>query len=259
MSGIEINKLYNENCIDTLSRMDDNFIDLVLTSPNYDNARNYHNMTWGEFRNISNLLYEKTSVGGTVVWVVADQTINGCETLSSFKQVLYLSECGFNVLDTMIYEKNGVGSSGSRYCYNQAFEYMFVLTKGKIKTFNPIKDIVPKRANNTYSKGQRLGKSGANNKRIYKKSPTSSKRTNIWKYSVGFINEDDRTVNTAQFPEQLAEDHIISWSNEGDLVYDPFGGGMTTAKMCIKNKRNYICSEIVTAYCEAGQKRIDTL
>lgn len=253
---MEINKIYCESNVVTLSKMDDEFIDMVITSPPYDDARSYNghiNFNLGE---LTNELYRTVKYGGVVVWVVADRTIRGTETCSSFNHVMSFRNSGFNLHDTMIYLKNGVGASGSKWCYNQSFEYMFVFTKGKIKTFNPIKDLIPKRKNGTYSNGRRMSSNGTNERRVYKKAPKASKRTNVWQYDVGFINGDDKTSHPAPFPEQLAEDHILSWSNKGDLVYDPFMGSGTTAKMCKKNGRNYIGSEISREYCDIAEMRL---
>ena len=142
---IKLNEVRNENCLDTMKLMEDNFIDLTVTSPPYDNLRTYNGYSF-DFESIAKELYRVTKEGGVVVWVVGDATVKGCETNTSFKQALFFKECGFNLHDTMIYHKEAVGACGSKNGYNQSFEYMFVFTKGKLKTFNPIKDLIPKNA-----------------------------------------------------------------------------------------------------------------
>ena len=254
---MEINKIYNENCLNTMSRMQDNFIDLTVTSPPYDNLRTYNDnidKSWGEhvWKPILKELYRVTKEGGVVVWVVGDATINGSETGTSFKQALYAIECGFNLHDTMIWNKGGftaVGALKTRYA--QVFEYMFIFVKGKLKTFNPLKDRLNKEQTGIFSKNKRLPNGSIKKVVKYGKRNKYGQRFNIWK-----LANTDRSNHPAIFPEKLAHDHIISWSNEGDLVYDPFMGSGTTAKMAKFNKRNYIGSEISEEYVKLTNRRI---
>jgi len=236
-----------------MSRMEDNFIDLTVTSPPYDNLRTYNGYSF-DFESIAKELYRVTKDGGVVVWVVGDATIKGSETGTSFKQALYFKEIGFKLHDTMIYEKtNPMPNSGTRYL--QAFEYMFVFSKGKPTTFNPLTVEClhkGKKASRTIilENGDREHQSL---KGVY---GDRKKHSNIFKYSVGTLREKN-IVHPAKFQEQLAQDHIISWSNENDLVYDPFMGSGTTAKMSIVNKRNYIGSEMSSEYCEIIRQRLN--
>jgi DNA modification methylase len=250
---MELNKIYNENCLDTMSRMKDSFIDLTVTSPPYDNLREYNGYSF-DFESVAKELYRTTKNGGVVVWVVGDATVKGSETGTSFKQALYFIECGFS-LETMVYEK-AQACFGSNTYYLQSFEYMFVLTKGsKPKSINHIRDRENKRSGfESMGKGG-LKKDGTKPKRHKKEMSKLGKRKNIWRYGVG----GGKIEHPAIFPEKLANDHIISWSNEGDLVYDPFMGSGTTAKMAKINKRNYIGSEISVEYCEMISKRINDL
>tara|TARA_R110000782_G_scaffold199159_1_gene288207 strand:- start:377 stop:1156 length:780 start_codon:yes stop_codon:yes gene_type:complete len=259
MMMMMIDKNYNENCLDTMARMNDNFLDLTVTSPPYDNLRNYNGYSF-DFESIAKELYRVTKEGGVIVWVVGDATIKGSESGTSFKQALYFKECGFNLHDTMIYQKHNF-SNPSNNRYHQIFEYMFVLSKGKPKTFNKIKD------RENIVKGFRKVSNGRHaNGKIRDK--TKEKRTlgnsdlfvddfgmryNIWKFTT------ERGNHPAIFPEQLANDHIISWSNEGDLVYDPFMGSGTTAKMAMLNNRNWIGSEMSSEYCEIIEERIKNI
>lgn len=140
---IELNKIYNENCLDTMKRMPDGFVDLTVTSPPYDNLRNYNGYEF-DFESIAKELFRVTKKGGVVVWVVGDATINGSETGTSFRQALYFKEIGFNLHDTMIWKKQNPFNFGSNFCYPQSFEFMFVFSNNKIKTYNLIKDRVNK-------------------------------------------------------------------------------------------------------------------
>lgn len=242
-----------------MAKMPDGFIDLTVTSPPYDNLRVYNGYSF-DFEAVAKELFRVTKQGGVVVWVVGDATIKGSETGTSFKQALFFKEIGFNIHDTMIYGKKAVGAAGSKYCYQQSFEFMYIFTKGKIKTFNPIKDLIPKNAGKPtrYTKNSKSNSDGYSTETHIKIAPKTSKRQNIWFYDIGFASQDDKNSHPAVFPEQLAQDHIISWSNEGDLVYDPFMGSGTTAKMAILNKRNWIGSEISEEYCKIIERRITT-
>lgn len=255
---MEINKCYNENCLDTMARIPDGFIDLTVTSPPYDNLRTYNGYSF-DFEAVAKGLFRVTKQGGVVVWVVGDATIKGSETGTSFRQALYFKEIGFNLHDTMIYAKNQyMPLTHNRY--EQCFEYMFVFSKGRPKTFNPIR-IESLTFGTTKNRGKSKSKEPTYSERcrdeVTRVKPTKQKN-NIWGYDVGGSNKDDKTEHNAPFPEALANDHIITWSNEGDLVYDPFMGSGTTAKMAIINKRNWIGSEISKEYCKIIERRITT-
>jgi len=247
---MEVNKIYCENCVDTMARMDDNFIDLTVTSPPYDNLRTYNGYSF-DFEKVAKELYRTTKEGGVVVWVVNDKTDKGSESGTSFRQALYFKEIGFNLHDTMIWIKDGGGAVGSNKCYTQNFEYMFVFSKGKINTTNLIYD----KPNASFGKD----KSGVGRRlvtgehKIEKRKPSAefSRRNNYWYIA------PQKGEHPAVFPEALANDHILSWSNENDLIYDPFIGSGTTAKMSILNNRKFIGSEVSKEYCEIAEKRIN--
>lgn len=252
---IELNKIYCENNLETMARMPDNFIDLTVTSPPYDNLRNYNGYSF-DFENVAKQLYRVTKTGGVVVWVVGDATINGSESGTSFRQALYFMECGFRLHDTMIYaKKNTPPLSHNRY--EQQFEFMFVFSKGAIKTVNLLKET------STYggSKNRSTRRNGMNKDGLikahgYGKPVYELKvRTNIWYYIVGSARNNNGE-HPAVFPDELAKEHIYSWSNEGDLIYDPFTGSGTTLKMAHLQKRNWIGSEISQQYVDLANKRI---
>jgi site-specific DNA-methyltransferase (adenine-specific) len=243
---MKINNVYNLNCLDGMKLLDDEIIDLTVTSPPYDNMRNYKGYSF-DFESIAKELYRITKQGGVVVWVVGDQTIQGSETGTSFKQALFFKEIGFKLHDTMIYEKNSASYPAHRKStrYTQIFEYMFVFCKGNIKTHNLICDKKNKWAGYKDFSGK-----------IKNPVPNFSPRNNIWKYTTSF---NDKTDHPAVFPEELAQDHILSWSNKKDLVFDPFMGSGTTAKMAILNDRNWLGFEISKEYCEMTKKRVSGL
>ena len=248
---MEINKVYNENCLETMAKMTDCFVDLTVTSPPYDNLRNYNGYSF-DFENVAKELFRVTKQGGVVVWVVGDATVKGSESGTSFKQALFFKEIGFNFHDTMIYQKNSYPPL-THNRYEQSFEYMFVFSKGKPKTFNPIKvkceTAGTKRPR--YKSNKENGSAVRNDNRVDIINDFKIKN-NVWNLNPN----NTKHKHPAIFPEQLANDHIISWSNEGDIVYDCFAGSGTTAKMSIVNNRNWIASEISSDYCEIIKQRI---
>lgn len=256
---IELNKIYNENCLVTMSKMPDGFVDLTITSPPYDNLRYYNGYSF-DFELIAEQLFRITKQGGIVVWVVGDATINGSETGTSFKQALYFKKIGFNLHDTMIYQKSGCSMpSPNRYLSN--FEYMFIFSKGSPKTYNLIcdkKNMFPIR----WGKGRKVrNKDGTWSYRENYIAKEYGRRFNVWKYhsgGQGYGHSDNfAREHPATFPEQLAIDHIISWSNTKDLIYDPLAGSGTTLKCCKLLNRNWIGSEISKGYCDIIEKRLN--
>ena len=254
---LEINKIYNEDCLEGMKKIDDNSVDLVVTSPPYDKIRTYDGIvdTWSfdKFKKIAIELTRVLKDGGVLVWVVGDATINGSETCSSFKQVLYFKEeCGLKLHDTMIYIKNGGINRGSLLAYQQKFEYMFVFVKGKIGCVNLIKD-----RKNKYVEDRikRVRQSDGTFKEQHFKSSEFGVRYNYWIYDTG-NHKDEKFVHPAQFPTALAIDHIKSWSNPNELVLDPFMGSGTTAIACIRENRNFIGFELNKDYYDKSCKRI---
>ena len=255
-------KLLNGDCLELMKNIPDNSINLTVTSPPYDDLRTYNGnieqWSFEKFKLIAEELYRITADGGVIVWVVGDSTIKGSESGTSFKQALYFKDCGFNLHDTMIWNK-GSFAFPSKNCYHQVFEYMFVFSKGKPKALNFIKD-----RKNLYV-GDR-GASGRNKDGVRNTGKSSvrdeyGKRFNIWNYPIGgghCTKDKIAYEHPAIFPEQLAEDHIVSWSNEGDLIFDPFLGSGTTGKMAILNNRNFIGIELDETYYNIAKERIES-
>ena len=268
---IDIKTLYNENCLITMSNIPDNTIDLTLTSPPYDDLRTYNKHLSGNktefngysfpFEQIARELFRITKKGGVVVWVVGDATDKGSETGTSFRQALYFKECGFDLYDTMIYQKTGTPFP-QKNRYNQTFEYMFVFSKGKPKTFNPIMKKNTTAGAVRHSRRFRTAdgemKPGFNGKPINEYGIEN----NIWLIKNGMNKSTKDLVafeHPAIFPEELALKHVISWTKKGDLVYDPFMGSGTTAKASIQLERNWIGSELDDGYCDICNRRLETV
>lgn len=256
---LELGKTYCMNCLDGMRLLDDCSIDLTVTSPPYDDLRNYNGYSFNfeTFKDIAKELYRVTKDGGVVVWVVGDKTSKGSETSTSFKQALYFKEIGFNLHDTMIYYKNNpIPTAGNRY--HQHFEYMFVFSKGIPKTFNPIMEECK------YKGIANMKNRGADGDMTYSKiQRTETKKIgNVFFYSIGGgISTKDKIAfkHPAIFPEKLAEDHIISWSNERDIVMDIFSGSGTTHKMALLNNREYIGFEMSQEYIDIENERLITI
>lgn len=239
-------------------------IDLVITSPPYDSLRDYTGeSSWGYdcFKKIAKQLYRVMKPGGVVVWVVGDQVENGGKTLTSYKQALYFQSIGFKMFDVILYEKTGSGPPHPNRYFN-SFEYMFILSKGGVpKTINLLCDKPNKWANHeTYGEVTRREKDGTLTKKGRKKVKEFGVRTNIWRYANGRGCATKDLIayqHPAIFPEKLVEDHIKAWSNEGDLVLDPFGGSGTVAKIANQQHRDWVLVEISPEYCEIARKRVN--
>ena len=240
-------------------KIPDESIDLTVTSPPYDNLRDYEGEWDFNFKGLAQELYRVTKKGGVVVWVVNDATVDGSETGNSFKQALYFKKIGFNLHDTMIYAKeNPMPLTHNRY--EQQFEFMFVFSKNRLKTFNPIKK-ENKCAGEINSGTFRQNGNKLLPKNKIGKIKNKSYKNNIWYYKVGRnMTTKDKFAfeHPAMFPEKLAEDHIKSWSNEGDVVLDPMCGSGTTLKMANKLNREYIGIDISQKYCDIAKKRLKT-
>ena len=253
------NDIITGDCVSCMSEMDSDTIDLTVTSPPYDQLRDYKGYSF-DFENTAKQLYRITKPGGVVVWVVGDSVINGSESGTSFKQALYFKEIGFNLHDTMIYQKTS-SSLPDVSRYFQAFEYMFVLSKGKPKTVNLLVD----RKNSTggtmrTTKGHRTKDGKMEYKPNVKPTLEYGLRFNIWSYHTGYMKttkDDYAFKHPAMFPEALAKDHILTWSNERDLVLDPFAGSGTTLKMAKQNNRDYLGIEMSEEYIEIIRKRLE--
>lgn len=251
---MDLLKIYNENCLATLERMPDDLIDMTITSPPYDDLRDYNGYHF-PVEEIAGALLQKTKPGGVVIWVVGDRTVGGNETLSSFRHAITFQDAGFNVHDTMIYAKNNPIPSDCGKRYRQAFEYMFCFSKGQPSTFNPITQ--PIKQEKAF-KSFRITKVGRNDLAHDHVAPKERKLNNIFFYNVGTSSSKDKIAfeHPAIFPEQLVEDQISTWTNEGDIVYDCFMGSGTTAKIAHKLKRLWLGSEISADYVALAEKRL---
>lgn len=239
------------DCVEGMKQLPNNFVDLTVTSPPYDNLRKYNGFAW-DFESVAKELYRVTKDGGVVVWIVNDATVKGSETGTSFRQALYFMECGFRLHDTMIWEKPSPAAP-TQDRYYDVFEYMFVFSKGKPKSIHLIEDRKNKSAGSKSHKETRSCREDRKMKEEMRTVKKYSRRFNVWNVSRG----SNKTKHPAVFPEQLAQDHILSWSNEGDVVLDPFSGSGTTHKMALLNNRKFVGFELSPEYVEIEKQRLE--
>lgn len=249
-----LNKIICGDCSQMMSFMPENVIDLVVTSPPYDSLRDYNGYNFG-FEKIVKELFRVMRKGGVVVWVVGDKIERSNKTLTSFRQALFFQNTGFNVHDIMIYKKKNTPFMRAN-AYTNCYEFMFVLSKGSPKTFNPLMEATKR---NGYEMLVSNRKSDGVIKKVRAKLKEEKVKTNVWEYAVGLggtTNDRIAFKHPATFPEKLAEDHILSWTNEGDLVFDPMCGSGTTCKMVKLHNRKFIGVDISEEYCKIAQERI---
>ena len=243
-ADIDLDTIYNEDCRDTMRRLPDETIHMVLTSPPYDDLRAYDGYEFA-FNWIAEELVRVLIPDGILVWVVGDAVHNGSETGSSFRQALHFMDLGLKLHDTMIYQKNSstfpARANSSRY--TQIFEYMFVFAKGRVEA-----GLICDKPNKWAGHKDYSGK-------LTNPVPKYSPRTNIWRY----VTSKNGVKHPAPFPEELAQDHILTWSEPGAIIYDPFMGSGTTAKMAKINDRFFLGSEISGEYCKIASQRLEGL
>ena len=251
---LPLNKIICGDAVSIMQGIPENSIDLTVTSPPYDELRNYNGYIF-DFEGMARGLFRVTKKGGVVVWVVGDKIKNGNRTLTSFRQALFFQNIGFNVHDVMIYQKRNTPFMRTN-AYTNCFEFMFVFSKGKPKTFNPLRVKTARQGHEmlTHNKGP----DGVNKKILGELKPEKT-MTNIWEFAVGLHGTTSDKIafkHTAVFPERLAENHILSWTKAGDIVFDPMCGSGTTCKMAAINKRHYIGCDISKEYVELSGERL---
>lgn len=244
------------DCVKFMKKMDAGCVDLSVTSPPYDNLRDYQGYSF-DFEAIAHGLYRVTKKGGVVVWVVGDK-INDGRSLTSFRQGLFFQEIGFQMHDVMIYQKKNTPFMRSN-AYTNCFEFMFVLSKGKPKTFHPLKEKTVRTGFEMLTHNKKAD--GVNKKVLAELKPEKTKN-NIWAYAVGMGGTTSDKIafqHPAVFPERLAAEHILSWSNKGDLIFDPMCGSGTTGKMAAIHHRNFIGVDISKEYIAIAKQRMKSM
>jgi len=258
--NVFLNKIIEGNCVDIMKMMETGTIDLTVTSPPYDDLRNYKGYVF-PFEEIAKELFRVTKTGGVVVWVVADATIDASETGTSFKHALYFKELGFNLHDTMIFRKKNPIPQIYRKRYSNEFEFMFVFSKGVVKTHNPILvDCMHAGLELNGTTYKNYSKNEQKREKLAKPVKDKKIKGNIWEYVVGKREEDQEAKgHPAPFPCQLVRDHINSWTNVGDVVFDPMCGSGTTPRVAYEQGRKYIGIDISHEYCEIARRRVGLL
>lgn len=256
--NIGIDNIYQGESVEFMrNNIPNDSIDMVLTSPPYDNLRDYNGFYF-DYKVMLSEIHRVLKKGGVCVWVVADQTINGSESGTSFRQALYAKEIGFNLHDTMIYQKNSYPFP-MKNRYYQVFEYMFVLSKGTPSTYNLLKQKTKWKKDTKEVSTTRLA-NGETVEMKYEKGKKERILDNVWICNTGYMRTTKDKIaykHPAQFPEELAEKHILTWSNEGDIVLDPMCGSGTTCKMAKLNNRKFIGIDISKEYVKIAKERIE--
>lgn len=251
-------KLYTGDCSDVMKGWPDSCIDMALTSPPYGDMRRYKGYTFN-FEAIAIQMVRTLKEGGVIIWVVGDQTRGGSESGTSMRQALHFMDLGLKLYDTMIYHKMNYPPLTHKR-YEQEWEYMFCLSKGNPKTFNPIKLACKKAGQElwgrpSYYKTDDGKLSVGADKRVVKKDKIHG---NIFSYMVG-SNNKHTSNHPGIFPYYLARDQIASWSNPGDIILDPMCGSGSTGVEAIKMKRRFIGIDISPEYIKETAKALKEL
>jgi DNA modification methylase len=261
--------------VTVLKTFPDACVDLVVTSPPYDSLRvaaGYQNGF--DLVDLCNQLLRVIKPGGMVVWVVADQTVNGARTGTSYKQALHFMSHGFQLFDDIVYLKSGTNFP-SKSRYTNTWEHMFCFSKGMPSTINLITDS-PRKWLGSWAKTTNRKKDGTLGASTAKNCGEGSKgkasfegeygykaRTNVWNITngKGFAHPDPggdlAYAHSATYPLQLAHDHIVSWTNPGDVVLDPFNGAGTTCVAAKMTGRTYVGIDSSPEYCALATKRLE--
>lgn len=252
-----VNNIWHADCTDLLQKFDEGSVDLVVTSPPYDNLRNYKGFHF-PFEEIASQLVRVIKAGGVIVWVVSDATVEGTETGTSFKQALHFRSLGMNLHDTMIFKKRNPVPQIYRKRYTNEFEFMFVFSKGVVATHNPIMiDCLHAGLELSTTTYKNYSKNEQTRTKIANPVKEKKIKGNVWEYVVGKNKEDQESKeHPAPFPCELARDHILSWSNEGDLVLDPMCGSGTTTKVAAQLNRRYVGIDISEQYVQLAKGRL---
>lgn len=247
--------VHHTDALSLLRALPSKSINLIVTSPPYDDLRTYGGKWSFPFEAIAQESYRVLVDGGVLVWIVGDATRDGCESLTSMRQALYFVDTvGFKMNDTMIYHRQG--RFPEVYRYWQDFEYMFVMTKGTPKTFNPVQELAKNGGKKVSTERQQDGT--LKYPKTIRETGDTKALSNVWYISRGDMMRDDpmRYEHPAAFPEELARRHIMTWTNPGDVVLDYFAGSGTTLKMARNLNRRYIGGDINRAYVDLARRRL---
>lgn len=244
------------DCLDVMRTLGDGTVDCVVTSPPYDTLRKYRGAAadWGfdKFKEIASELVRILADGGVIVWNVNDATENGGRTGTSFRQCLAFMELGLKLNDTMIWRKTNPLPQVRQPRYAACFEYMFILSKGKPKAFNPIMRKTKFGGSSYNSTCKNMGGESGRTRKDFTINDEAIEY-NVWDIAVA----QNKTCHPAVFPYELAYRHVISWTDEGDLVCDPFMGTGTTGAACVNANRRFIGMEKVEEYFNIAKERIE--
>ena len=252
LPGIE---LVNGDCAAVLPGLPP--ADLILTSPPYDGMREYGGYNGAfDFGAIAAACVANLAPGGVLVWVVGDQIIDGGESGTSFRQALGFKALGLTLHQTLFFEAAHYRPIDKSRAL-RGVQYMFVFAKGSPMVANiPIDRPNVKagmRVTRSYAPGKSLNGSRNPASDRVKRIADFGRRGPIWRYATECGSD---MGHPAAFPYALASDHIVCWTNPGDLVIDPMVGSGTTLRAAADLGRRAIGIEINPEYCDLIRRRL---
>ena len=245
---MEYNKFYNENCLDTIKRFDNETIDLVVTSPPYFNARDYSqysdvNDYMEQMKEIFTDIYSKLKESRMCIINISpvlvpreNRSKQSYRIALPFYFVPMMEKIGYEFLEDIIWKKpSGAvpNRNGGFFRHRKPVAYKPNIVTEYILVFKKKSDkLIDKFLKNDSLVGD------------------DYEKTNVWEF-----NPETKSKHPAPFPKTLVEKCVKYYSYENDLIYDPFGGSGTTGYVSEQLNRNWVMSEIHQEYIEMFNKR----
>jgi site-specific DNA-methyltransferase (adenine-specific)/modification methylase len=247
----EVNKIYNEDCMKTMEELRD--VDVVITSPPYNTSRKGSsldaadvNIRYDEFddcrpneeyiawtNDIFNAFDKTLKPNGCILYNLSYSSENIALMWLTVASVM--QNTPFTIADCIIWKKKSAApNSESTNKLTRICEFVFVFCrKTELSTFNCYKE---------------KGVQRPNGQQHYK---------NYFNFLEAPNNDEVCPIHKATYSTILCRKLMLLYSKEGDTIYDPFMGTGTTAIACIREKRNYVGSELSPRYIDWAEKRIN--
>ena len=249
------NSIVLGDCVEGMRSLPPDLVPCTVASPPYGALRHYHGNHQFDFEAAAAELWRITRPGGVVCWVVREEVVDGSESGEASEQRLFFRDLGFRLHQTIVMERYG-SRARSPGRYGESLEYAFILAKGKPATVRLLRDRRNKTAGKLVTATHRYP-DGSYRVQRYEVDEWGYRKA-VWYFAQGMHVATDPVarLHQAPMPEAMAEDLILSYSREGDLIFDPFAGVATTAKMALLNHRNYFGYEINAIYHARGEERL---
>jgi site-specific DNA-methyltransferase (adenine-specific) len=254
---LELNKIYCMDCLEGMRKLPDDSIDLVVTSPPYDNLRTYKGFSV-DLHSTGKEAYRVLKDGGIAVMVIQDQTKAFAKTLTSFRLIIdWCDNIGFRLFETIIYRKYGTEGAWWKARFRVDHEYMPIFLKGKKpQYFNKKLLMVPSKHGGEILTGSGNRRTtGETTKTVTRPINPTKCRGTIWDYLMAGDKDPLKRKHPAPFPDQIPIDFITCFCPPKGIVLDPFIGSGSTAVAAKKLGRHYIGFEITPEYCEIAEQR----